>query len=398
MRIISDQFIEIIRDLFFVEPCFIKTNETYKDWTQCNRPVQDREILSHFKGNYYIGFISRQTPVKYLCFDLDTHTERTRKNLIYRKDKLINKYGRPHLLSSTPSDGLHLVYFLDRKYPPMEIRSAIVQNTRLGKGDIELFPGNNGLRLLGGKNCNLLNYELKPIAISPSEIQEHFLMVYKYSDRVSLENLPIEVSEEFKIAPQKFEREVQNLLKDGLTSPSSRNDALLKLCFYLRTYRGYSEEKTANFLVHWISTKNNGMSKDWNNNPKQVINQINKMVKYYNPNRIRDTKYFPVDILEDDNLEMIYEISIRISSNTTTELFKVKAFMEDLFSYCKRNQVNGAVEIPSTVFEKCRYGSRGRYLLYKKELLQMGVISIEKNYSTLTRKCIKYKILEKLIQ
>lgn len=397
MKMVSDRFVETLQNVFFVEPIFIKTNEKYDDWKEIKRPVQNREILSHFKGNYYVGFISRQTPVEWLCFDLDTHTEMTRANLIYRKDRIFERFGIPHLISRTTSGGLHLIYFLNRKHDPREIRSVIVQSIRLTKGEIELYPSNNGMRLLGGKKCPLVDSDLKILADTPQKVENYFRSVWEYSERIVLSELANNDSQISRSTPAKFQHEIQELLKTGLTAPSTRNDSLLKLNFYYQTYLNYSPEQSEKAMNDWISTKHNEFSKDWKRNPEQVKKQIHSIASSYDRNKINKVKYFPVELLKESNREKINEIALKIAKNVDLELYKVEAFLYDLFAYCKANQVGGIVEIPKTVFQACKFGSRKRYVLIKKELESIGAISMETDYCAKVNNCRKYRILEEFI-
>ena len=95
MDVISDTFIDLLTNQFFIEDKYIRTNKTNKDWRQVNRPIQPREIRSHFTGNYYIGFICRDTPIKILAFDLDYHSDCCKKTLKTLKLPLHSYLGKP---------------------------------------------------------------------------------------------------------------------------------------------------------------------------------------------------------------------------------------------------------------------------------------------------------------
>ena len=122
MKIISDNGIDFIIEQFFKEPVFIKTSRSNKDWSEVSRKIQPREIRSHFSHSYYVGYICRETPTSLLVFDLDCHTDKTRKTLLHRKHKIVLKFGNPDFIFTSPNNGLHLYYFLDREYHPKEFQ------------------------------------------------------------------------------------------------------------------------------------------------------------------------------------------------------------------------------------------------------------------------------------
>jgi hypothetical protein len=68
--------------------------------------------------------------------------------------------------------------------------------------------------------------------------------------------------------------------------------------------------------------------------------------------------------------------------------------MKYIISYCRRNEIDGIVEIPKGVFQSCRFGSGTRYLTLKRALEESGVLVKIKNYNAEMHECNKYKLLD----
>ena len=68
--------------------------------------------------------------------------------------------------------------------------------------------------------------------------------------------------------------------------------------------------------------------------------------------------------------------------------------MKYILSYCKFNETGWIVEIPKGVFQSCRFGSGTRYLKLTRALEESGVLVKDKNYSTETHECNKYRLLD----
>ena len=106
----KEAFLEQIQDIFFNENHFIKTNGNPKNWVTIKRKITTDEIADHFSNKYYVGFI-KKTTTNILCFDIDVHKEKDKETLQSRFNKIITDFGKPHLISTTPSaGGLHLYY------------------------------------------------------------------------------------------------------------------------------------------------------------------------------------------------------------------------------------------------------------------------------------------------
>lgn len=351
-----------------------------------------------------------------MVFDIDFHGEKNKKNkdkFRYRRDKVINTFGTPHLIFRTPSSGLHLYYLLNDFYSINEIRLKVSQFVKLSPGLIELFPGKQGLRLFGGKGCALLNsVNFDEITRDPKFILKESINALKLNGALIdssgsiIHERPLDLSRIEKknengvnrVASPHLRAEIENLLANGLQAPGTRNEALLRLNWYLQTYLNKTSEEAEKIMIEWIRKKNNGLSKDWKKNPKSVIKQIGVIARGYDASKINWTKYFPVESLSKENLETIEIISKRISEKyLEINRFKLEAFLQDLASYCKGKHHNFEVPIPKKVFQKCRYGSENRYVQFLKVLTETRVLTQKVSYSADAHRCRVFKIFSDLV-
>jgi hypothetical protein len=337
MNTISDNYIDFLTDKFFVEPMFIKTSRSDNNWKEVSRNIQPREIRSHFSHSYYVGYISRKTQTSVLVFDLDCHSISTKKTLLNRKNKIISRFGNPDFIYTSPNNGLHLYYFLDREYHPKEIQSIVKGLIRIRPGEIEFFPNGRGMRLFGGENCQLIGNDLKPLKLDSEEYIHH---VWDSNERLNLDEESKNIAQIQKKYSKQFISECEFYIERGLTAPSLRNDTLLKLNRYFQGFKQLSQQETERRLAEWIALKHNGLSKDFNRNPQSVFKQIHEIVIRYNPDKtgIHKKPSFPIQLITPKDEGIIHPHALSISIDTDIELHQV--VIDDIhYSHLTTNKI-----------------------------------------------------------
>jgi hypothetical protein len=394
MNIVSDTFIDLLITQFFREEKFIRTTRINNDWIEVNRQIRIDEIYAHFNGEYYIGFICRNTATGLLVFDLDSHSSKTEQTLVKRVGKVSRSFGNPDFIYSSPNKGLHLYYFLDKYYYPDEIKKAVNLKIKICPGELEIFPNGKGLRLFGGRDCRLLDNNLKPIELC---FEEYIINTWEENEKLNLCSLS-RYRTKTKYDQACITR-CEILLDSGLDRPSTRNSALLDLNRYFQGFLELSPTETEKRLVEWMATKNNGFSKEWNINPKGVIKKINSMVSGYDKNKDKGggRLYFPIHVLTSSDKKRIREIAIKISKNTDIAQKSYEDFMLDIISYSKYHQTDGIVEIPRNVFQGCKNGSGDRYIKFKQPLKSHKILLQVKNYDATRHKCKVYRLSDNFI-
>ena len=399
MSSVSEKFASFIKDTFFVEPVHILQQINEDKWTYKKRSITYDQIENHFNGDYYIGYVCQHTPVSFLVFDLDRHKGESLTDLINRVDLINDILGRPNIIGASPGNGFHNYYFLNKSYTLAQIKNTIQELVNLKQSKIELFPAGRGLRLFGGKNCPLIsNTTFKTVASTPSEIEEYFSQAWERSEKLRFDEFVNKTIPKIIQGPYKFKIEIKNLLDNGVPEEGTRHRSLLKINWVAQTHWGFTPEKAEEFMIDWISTKSNNKSKDWSNNPQGVLKEIKNMAERYDSTKVTKVKRFALEKLSFEIIIAIRDIADNISDSTELEASKLEEFMQCLFSYCIENHSNCVVEIPSSVFKACKYGSRARYIKYKSELINHGVITLVKNYSTASNKCATYKIRSDLLK
>lgn len=393
---IKENFIDSLLINFFTEERFL-IQEPGCSWKEiCGRPSPD-QIESHLAGEHYLGFIMRKTLTKFMVFDVDVKSPDQRVTLKSRFDCIIEIFGNPNMISSSPSGGLHIYYMLDDTYHHSAIHHAVTQLLQLERGNIELFPSNNGLRLLGGKDMHLLDDNLEIIADCPADIYQHLSYQLKFGRRHNLLScLPYFPADKKPVKKHKPKLEKRfrfnELVGKGLSSPSSRHEAMLFLSHYLQTFEDFDRSTTITFLENWIRDKNNGFSKDFRRDPEMVKRDIIGVVNSYDRSKAVFPRSFNRAILSNHNIEQIQLLVKAINSRMGIKDTSLYPFLLDLFSYCKSNHQNFAVDIPKIVFQNCEFGSRTRYLKFKHVLKDMGILRTIRNYSTFKNECYRYII------
>jgi hypothetical protein len=122
------------------------------------------------------------------------------------------------------------------------------------------------------------------------------------------------------------------------------------------------------------------------------------MAERYDSTKVTKVKRFALEKLSFEIILAIRDIVYKIAGSTELDASKLEEFMQCLVSYCIENHSDCLVEIPSSVFKACKNGSRARYIKYKSELINHGVITLVKNYSTASNKCATYKIRSDLLK
>lgn len=76
------------------------------------------------------------------------------------------------------------------------------------------------------------------------------------------------------------ERSISDTLHNGLTEEGTRYEAEKRLIRYFYGL-GHSEDLTYKLIKIWYENKTNGLSKDWNRNPSQVLRQLRNHIRTF---------------------------------------------------------------------------------------------------------------------
>ena len=68
--------------------------------------------------------------------------------------------------------------------------------------------------------------------------------------------------------------------------PEARNKQTWLLCWYLKVIEGRNDAQVINYLNHWIHSKNNGLSVDFDANPAAVYAENKRIVRNFDPLKV----------------------------------------------------------------------------------------------------------------
>jgi hypothetical protein len=202
------------------------------------------------------------------------------------------------LMVSTPRGGIHQHYVLST--PNWSTAAEQFAHDRLtdagvdlDAGKVEVFPaGAKIIRAPLGRDCYLLDEDGVPVH---SNREVNLWHLDDLLTNANYDTLTIPLNYGANQTPtgndrtkakrrvranssNPFMQEVDKLLSVGLTGPSQRNDALLKLNWYMHIIWGFDGPRVERELTAWIDDKHNGHSVDFNADRGRVYRQIRHVV------------------------------------------------------------------------------------------------------------------------
>ena len=184
--------------------------------------------------------------------------------------------------------------------------------------------------------------------------------------------------------------EVDRLLRDGLWRPSQRNDAFLKLTWYMRVIWKFDAARTEVELWSWIQQFHNGNSSEYQQNPEKVRRKVRDAVRHFDPEKVGQQSAYKPPVspqMASAGLEQAVEQYVDSLPLDSTE----RAFLAELLRYAhRRGEISGQqieVQIPSRTLQTWNW----QYSQILRDLLRQGYIEKARNYTTRGR-CNTYKV------
>ena len=365
--------------------------------------LTDPKIEAHLRGDYYVGPVPKNF-TRSIIFDLDAGENW--RTLDVRTEQVCAAFPDVSpLLFSTPREGRHLHYMLSQ--PTFSDRATAFGKDRLASaglvlepGKIELFPaGSKAIRAPLGRDCFLLdNDTLDPVSQNRFEnlhTLDELLETERY-DRLAIptDYRPTETPEIPQQATRQriqrsggeFMQEVDRLLRDGLWKPAQRNDAFLKLTWYMRVIWGLDVDNTVAELRVWIDQYHNGFSQEYNANREGVYRKVREVVERFDLGRVRKRRAYQTQETGSDD-----EGRISAFVNATSLGSTERDFLVCLLRYALRWGKDGSdgqieVEVPSRTL-KSFHRQYGPIL---RRLIEGGHMVMTRNYGADIDRCKAY--------
>ena len=398
-------------------PFAIQTRDqaTKRQWFTVNRRgvyLTDPKVEKHLNGDYHIGTIPKVfTRSIIVDIDIDDGGERS---LDQRTEKVCSAFPEMSPLAfSTPRRGRHLHFILEK--PEWSDRAQAFARDRLtdagvllAPGQVELFPaGGKAIRAPLGRDCFLLdNHTLEPV--HPDRMENlHTLNEILANDQYDTLAVPgdfrVTVPEEQRRSScrrvrsydsdNEFMHVVDRLLREGLWRPSQRQEALLKLNWFMHVIWRFDSDSVEKELCTWISQHHNGFSKDFKRDPQWVYRDIREKVRAFDPDKAstKQTETPPrVPRKAEEDLQARIQEFLRATPLDDHE----KTLLAKIFGYAHRHGEDTPdgrslnVEIPSRTLQSFNR----QYGPILKALMTASYVKKTRNYGADIKRCNTYRV------
>ena len=398
----KDAFVPSYRVPFAIQTPKQQQKRSWFTETKPGRYLTDSKIEAHLAGRYYIGPVA-STYTRSVCVDLDRG--RHWRSLDKRTQQVLDVFPQANpLIFSTPRHGRHLHFMLDG--PVWATSAAEYATDQLGAagldlaaGQIEVYPaGNKALRAPLGRDCYLLDVDtfdpVHPLHSENLHTLDALLERQQY-DLIDIpgtyrpKETPAGASRRLvRVDPDQaseFMLEVDQLLRDGLTGPGQRNDAFLKLSWFMHVIWGFDGERTAQELWAWIRSHHNGHSQDYNRDPQAVYRKCQQVVQYFDWDKVSSGHKATNPPPAADDLIQSYVDQTLLDDRS-------RAFLARLLRYARQRgqeTLDGCLEvqIPSRTMKS--YDRQYGPIL--RELIEAGHVQKIGQFATHLKRCCRYR-------
>ena len=191
-------------------------------------------------------------------------------------------------------------------------------------------------------------------------------------------------------SPSEFMAEVDRLLRDGLWRPSQRNDATLKLCWYMRVIWGWDAERTEDGLWIWIQQSHNGQSREYNTSPDKVRRKIAGAVRAFKPEKV-GTGHRATESPTEPRSGLGGAIGQYVDAQPLDE--RERVFLAALLEYAHRrgtNTLDGQLEVQ--VPSRTAKGFNRQYGPLMRLLTSQGIVELAGRYGAQIGRCNTYRM------
>lgn len=386
--------------------------------------LSDKLVERHISNEQTIGGkiadIEGESFTSLLMFDLDAPEVQT--------DYFVNTICKEILQVEGPSYSFinekngheyHYVY-LDKTIPYNYIRTlSTLTRTDLktqGIKPIDIKPDRAGVRLMFGGSYNMVDtYSRIPIApqdhqaeieiaydlfesgnitlASTGTVRENLNNVLHQQKSIELDHEVITPSNNFYVDGELW-KEVEKLETIGLSAPSTRNEAQMKIV-YACVHRGLTEQQTIGYIIQqWLPKYHNGQSNDYkkaeatytpkNDSFKHIRAEIRSAyrwaVKTYKPEL---AKRGPGPLTQEERQDL-YRYTIELTRPDRLkpkQLNKVYELICHIYQLYKHVGSNNIVAISHSLFDRWGYSQRKTYKTKTGEMraLFCAVAYLKKN-------------------
>lgn len=361
---------------------FVQRNPKYavkmpgKTWRTKQKPLANKPIAAHLKGQYSVATVSPWYPV-FAAIDVDD----VPKHKVYGICETVGLNKSNSLICESESPNSYHIYlkptYNDRP-PTIRLLNNVFKYWAAKRG-VEVYPkATKCFRLPFGPSDRPILEDGQVVSMSLQEKMYWFNKLDEYdlaecpADRQTILNFEIEP---LPICTTTFKRGL-DYIEYGLETNGTRHEA--QFCVLYSMWRqNYDVQDAINACFQWIKTKNNGFSRDIKRNPNQVLREIirqaNRIWSDYDlsrtyPDSVHNRNYGY--LTKPDLLDII-----RICEGN---LPRIK-FLGELIRYINPRQARGTVSVHTD--RLINWSGHRTYLKYLQEFTQKGIIERSDKYT-----------------
>jgi len=386
--------------------------------------VSENHIRGHLAGRFTLGYPGK-TYTKFCAVDVDRHNGESDSIIFALAERIIALFptATPVVVQSSQSGGLHVYLFLLESSWTNRAHSYVAGILK-GEGiRAEVYPfGTRNFRIPFGKGSFLLDSrDFTPLHSTNVESFRAFLWAIEHG---KIE--PLEIPPEFRatLSPSSTPRtppkartidlsastspfmiDIDTLLLGGLQKPGDllclktdeaqgRNKQMWLLTWHQKEIERKSDEDTIGLLNWWIETKHNGLSKDWDRDPKGVYKEIERMVAGFKPERVGQGLKTPGkgpqkrrQIHPNDYRKINRHIATLALTAPEKSVFE--AILKHCYRWCDVSGEWAIAEIPSDYLIKVN----SRYKRYMRRLEERNLVVEIAPHNWEKKQCRTYKVL-----
>jgi len=275
-------------------------------------------------------------------------------------------------------------------------------------GRVEVFPcGAKAIRAPLGRDCYLLDpHTLDPV--HPDRAVHLYSLNEILKDRqydtleipgdyraIETPGIPQKVTRRHaRRSSREFMLEVDRLLRNGLWRVSQRNDAFLKLTWFMQVVGGFDAERTVAELRAWIDQFHNGLSQEYNEHREGVYRKVRDGVRGFDPDKVGSKGRYQAtgfSRITGDGLEGAIQTFLEAAPLDWRE----RAFLGELLRYAHRrgqDTLDGyeiEVPIPARTLKSWDW----QYGPMLRGLIAQGYVEKVRNHGANIGRCSTYRVL-----
>lgn len=256
---------------------------------ETGKKITNKLVWDHLNEKIILGQRLRKKVTNSVTLDFDFDMTCTRAEYQEFVKKVIGLINAPKLIyTSSASHNFHCIFYI-RPESAEFVKNHLTQFLRnhgitVQAGKLEIFcTSGKTIRLPFGKGSIEVDNNLMPTG------RDRFEVLRSLPNKINLKQLPFiynalpsvtySTDKRTRVIVEKAESQtLESLLEEGLQSPGTMNESLLKVVRHFFEDTGGHIEMTQQLTKQWAELSHNGYSKDYLRNKEELFQKIDEMV------------------------------------------------------------------------------------------------------------------------